>query len=192
MIPWDDVLVTGAAGFIGRHTVAAFHRAGHRVTAVGLRPAPCHLAGAARWRRGDSADEALLSEIATGRYTVVVHQAGISDTRAPAGPEQEHPHPRAARSRCSGAPHGHRQVTAAAFLLALFARMGLGNVSSPRPLARSSGWNSWSSLLWGTAASFLVGAVCAMVLLAAGRDRAQVAFGPFVTAGALAESVTTI
>ncbi|MFE4800601.1 NAD-dependent epimerase/dehydratase family protein [Streptomyces sp. NPDC056708] len=89
MIPWDDVLVTGAAGFIGRHTVAAFHRAGRRVTAVGLRPAPCHLAGAARWRRGDFADEALLSEIATGRYTVVVHQAGISDTRAPAGPELE-------------------------------------------------------------------------------------------------------
>ncbi|WP_033825813.1 NAD(P)-dependent oxidoreductase [Kitasatospora sp. MBT63] len=83
------MLVTGAAGFIGRHTVAAFHRAGHQVTAIDLRPAPGHLASAARWQRGDFADPALLAEIAAGRYGTVVHQAGISDTRAPAGPELE-------------------------------------------------------------------------------------------------------
>ena len=81
------VLVTGAAGFIGRHTVAALHRAGHQVTAVDLRPAPTYLADAARWLRGDFADPALLSEVAAGRYRTIVHQAGISDTRAPAGPE---------------------------------------------------------------------------------------------------------
>lgn len=70
------VLVTGAADFIGRHTVAALHHAGHQVTAVDLRPAPTHLTSAARWLRGDFADFALLAEIATGRYRTVVHQAG--------------------------------------------------------------------------------------------------------------------
>lgn len=87
MIPTGEVLVTGAAGFIGRHTVAAFHRAGRQVTAVDLRPAPDHLARKARWQLGDFASPALLAEIAAGRYATVVHQAGISDTRAPAGPE---------------------------------------------------------------------------------------------------------
>ncbi len=89
MTPDSHVLVTGAAGFIGRHTVTAFHHAGHQVTAVDLRPAPAHLAAAAHWRRGDFADPALLAEIASGRYTTVVHQAGNSSTRAPAGPELE-------------------------------------------------------------------------------------------------------
>ncbi|MFI1648242.1 NAD-dependent epimerase/dehydratase family protein [Streptomyces avidinii] len=87
MTPRAHVLVTGAAGFIGRHTVAALHHAGHQVTAVDLRPAPTHLTSAAHWLRGDFADPALLAEIATGRYTTVVHQAAISDTSAPAGPE---------------------------------------------------------------------------------------------------------
>ncbi|MFB8310182.1 NAD-dependent epimerase/dehydratase family protein [Streptomyces sp. NPDC055961] len=81
------VLVTGAAGFIGRHTVTALHHAGHQVTAVDLRPAPTHLTVTAHWLRGDFADPALLAQVAEGRYTTVIHQAGISDTRAPAGPE---------------------------------------------------------------------------------------------------------
>ncbi|MCB5167453.1 NAD-dependent epimerase/dehydratase family protein [Streptomyces bambusae] len=89
MKPDSHVLVTGAAGFIGRHTVSAFHRAGHQVTAVDLRPAPPRLSAAARWHQGDFADAALLAEIASGRFTGVVHQAGISSTRAPAGPELE-------------------------------------------------------------------------------------------------------
>ncbi|MGI5457661.1 NAD-dependent epimerase/dehydratase family protein [Streptomyces sp. CA-249302] len=87
MIPGGNVLVTGAAGFIGRHTVDAFHLAGHHVTAIDLRPAPDHLARKARWQRGDFASPALLAEITAGRYATVVHQAGISDTRAPHGPE---------------------------------------------------------------------------------------------------------
>nr|WP_024126595.1 NAD(P)-dependent oxidoreductase [Streptomyces sp. FR1]AHE39214.1 ADP-L-glycero-D-manno-heptose-6-epimerase [Streptomyces sp. FR1] len=85
----ESILVTGAAGFIGRHTVTAFHHAGHQVTAVDLRPAPAHLAAAAHWRRGDFAEPALLAEIAAGRFHTVVHQAGTSSTRAPAGPELE-------------------------------------------------------------------------------------------------------
>ncbi|WP_411150168.1 NAD-dependent epimerase/dehydratase family protein [Streptomyces sp. A30] len=89
MTPAGDVLVTGAAGFIGRHTVAAFHRAGYQITAVDRRPAPDHLARTARWQHGDFANPALFAEIAAGRYATVVHQAGISDTRAPAGPELE-------------------------------------------------------------------------------------------------------
>ncbi|MFJ5733959.1 NAD-dependent epimerase/dehydratase family protein [Streptomyces microflavus] len=87
MTPGNSVLVTGAAGFIGRHTVTAFHAAGHQVTAVDLRPAPARLAAMARWRRGDFADAALLADIAAGHFTTVVHQAGNSSTRAPAGPE---------------------------------------------------------------------------------------------------------
>jgi len=87
MTPDRSVLVTGAAGFIGRHTVTAFHHAGHPVTAVDLRPAPSHLAATAHWHRGDFADPALLTDIEAGRFTTVVHQAGNSSTRAPAGPE---------------------------------------------------------------------------------------------------------
>lgn len=89
MSPSGEVLITGAAGFIGRHTTMSFHRAGYRVTAVDLRPAPDHLVRAARWQRGNFAAPALLAEIAAGRYQTVVHQAGISNTRAPAGPELE-------------------------------------------------------------------------------------------------------
>ncbi|MGH3831812.1 MAG: NAD-dependent epimerase/dehydratase family protein [Pseudonocardiaceae bacterium] len=82
-----EVLVTGAAGFIGRHTVAAFHRAGYRVTALDLRPAPHHLVHAGRWVRGDFAAPGLLDQITAGRYKTVIHHAGISDTRVPASPE---------------------------------------------------------------------------------------------------------
>ncbi|MFJ5635174.1 NAD-dependent epimerase/dehydratase family protein [Streptomyces goshikiensis] len=87
MTPGSTVLVTGAAGFIGRHTVSAFHTAGHQVTAIDLRPAPPHLAHAARWHRGDFTAPDLLAEVAAGRYATVIHQAGNSDTRAPAGPD---------------------------------------------------------------------------------------------------------
>lgn len=89
MSPGGEMLVTGAAGFIGRHTVAAFHRAGYRVTALDLRPAPGHLARAARWRRDDFAAPGPLAAVSAGQYETVVHQAGISDTRVPASPELE-------------------------------------------------------------------------------------------------------
>ncbi|NUP46301.1 MAG: NAD-dependent epimerase/dehydratase family protein [Catenulispora sp.] len=78
--------MTGAAGFIGRHTVHAFHQAGYRVTALDLREGPHHLAGAATWARSDFTAPAVLDDVAAGSYQTVVHQAGISDTRAPSGP----------------------------------------------------------------------------------------------------------
>ncbi|MEU1630768.1 NAD(P)-dependent oxidoreductase [Streptomyces sp. NPDC020096] len=81
------VLVTGAAGFIGRHTTAAFHQAGYQVTALDLRSAPGHLAESVRWQPMSFTSRAVLDETAAGRYQIVVHQAGISDTRAVAGPE---------------------------------------------------------------------------------------------------------
>jgi ADP-L-glycero-D-manno-heptose 6-epimerase len=84
-----EVLITGAAGFIGRHTTMSFHRAGYPVTAVDLRPAPDYLAHTARWQRGNFAAPTLLAEIASGRYQTVVHQAGITNTRFPAGRELE-------------------------------------------------------------------------------------------------------
>lgn len=84
------VLVTGAAGFIGRHTAAAFQRAGHRVTALDLRPVPEDLAAPAERRHTTFTAGTVLAEIAAGRYETVVHQAGISDTRTAAGPELDH------------------------------------------------------------------------------------------------------
>ncbi|MEU6349931.1 A24 family peptidase [Streptomyces sp. NPDC047072] len=81
-------------------------------------------------------------------------------------------------------------VTAVFLLLALFAGMGLGDVKLAPATGALLGWHSWTSLWWGTVAGFLLGAVCAAALLAAGRDRrAQLAFGPFLVIGALAVSV---
>ncbi|MFI5986993.1 prepilin peptidase [Streptomyces sp. NPDC051555] len=83
-------------------------------------------------------------------------------------------------------------VTAVFILLAFIANMGLGDVKLAPATGALLGWHSWTSLWWGTVAGFLIGAVCATALLAAGRDRrAQVAFGPFMIIGALAVSVAT-
>lgn len=91
-----SIVITGAAGFIGRHTTSAFHQRGYQVTAVDLRPPPDPLLHVAHWRRGTFTAPDLLADIATGRHTLVVHQAGISDTRAPAGPELEETNTRGA------------------------------------------------------------------------------------------------
>jgi leader peptidase (prepilin peptidase)/N-methyltransferase len=81
-------------------------------------------------------------------------------------------------------------VTAVFLVLAFVAGMGLGDVKLAPAIGALLGWNSWMSLWWGTVAGFLLGAVCAVVLLAAGRDRrSQLAFGPFMVIGALAVSV---
>ncbi|WP_067885374.1 NAD-dependent epimerase/dehydratase family protein [Nocardia vaccinii] len=74
------VLVTGAAGFIGGHTVAGLHAAGWTVTGVDLQPARA----AGRWESitADAADPKLLARIAGGEFVVVVHQAAISNTLA--------------------------------------------------------------------------------------------------------------
>ncbi|MFI9202765.1 prepilin peptidase [Streptomyces sp. NPDC053048] len=86
---------------------------------------------------------------------------------------------------------GAGAVTAVFLLLALTAGMGLGDVKLAPAIGALLGWHSWTSLWWGTIASFLIGGVCGAVLLATGRHRrAQVAFGPFVIIGALAVSAT--
>ncbi|MGW4718211.1 NAD-dependent epimerase/dehydratase family protein [Nocardia sp. NPDC004260] len=77
------VLVTGTAGFIGSHTAAGLHASGWTVTGVDIRPAGRE---PNRWEAiiTDAADPALLARIGTGEFDVVVHQAAITDTLAPA------------------------------------------------------------------------------------------------------------
>lgn len=83
------VLITGAAGFVGRHTVEAFNHIGYRVSAVDVRPSPDRPAYSAHWFRRNFADPSLLAEIADGRFRTVIHQAANSDTRAEATGELE-------------------------------------------------------------------------------------------------------
>ncbi|RLU81974.1 prepilin peptidase [Streptomyces griseocarneus] len=84
---------------------------------------------------------------------------------------------------------GAGAVTAAFLLLALIAGMGLGDVKLAPAIGALLGWNSWTTLLQGTLAGFLVGAVCGVALLTTGHHRRmQVAYGPFMLIGALAVS----
>ncbi|MCX4826163.1 A24 family peptidase [Streptomyces sp. NBC_01142] len=84
-------------------------------------------------------------------------------------------------------------LTAVFLLLAIFTGMGLGDVKLAPAVGALLGWSSWTNVWWGAAAGFVVGAVCAAALLAAGCDRrSQIAFGPFMVIGALAVSLTTI
>lgn len=81
-------------------------------------------------------------------------------------------------------------VTAVFLLLSLFAGMGLGDVKLAPAIGALLGWTSWETVVWGTAAGFAVGVVCAVALLLAGRGRReQVAYGPFMLIGALGISV---
>ncbi|MFD6967214.1 prepilin peptidase [Streptomyces sp. NPDC059949] len=83
-------------------------------------------------------------------------------------------------------------LTAVFLLLALVAGLGLGDVKLAPAVGALLGWSSWTNVWWGTAAGFLVGGVCAVALLAAGRNRrSQIAFGPFMIVGALAVSLAT-
>ncbi|WP_331752250.1 A24 family peptidase [Streptomyces sp. NBC_00829] len=87
---------------------------------------------------------------------------------------------------------GGAVLTAVFLLLAMIAGLGLGDVKLAPAIGALLGWSSWTHLWWGTAAGFLVGAVCAAALLTTGHDRrSQIAFGPFITIGALAVSLTT-
>jgi len=74
-----DVLVTGAAGFIGSHIAAACNRSGWTVTGLDIRPVPpgphCQ-----HWVCGAADDPVVLREIRGGRYQAVVHQAAITST----------------------------------------------------------------------------------------------------------------
>jgi ADP-L-glycero-D-manno-heptose 6-epimerase len=74
-----DLLVTGAAGFIGGHLADAFTARGSTVVAVDPRPMSTPAAGL-EVRRCRAADVRLLAEVRAGRYTAVVHQGAITDT----------------------------------------------------------------------------------------------------------------
>jgi leader peptidase (prepilin peptidase)/N-methyltransferase len=66
------------------------------------------------------------------------------------------------------------------------AGMGFGDVKLALGAGAALGWYGWSTVLLGTAAAFLLGALYAGVLVAlrrAGR-RTAIAFGPFLLAGA--------
>jgi ADP-L-glycero-D-manno-heptose 6-epimerase len=75
----DVLLVTGTAGFVGRHLADAFAARGSTVVAVDPRPMPTRSAGQ-EVRRCGAGDARLLAEVRSGRYTAVVHQGAITDT----------------------------------------------------------------------------------------------------------------
>jgi ADP-L-glycero-D-manno-heptose 6-epimerase len=76
----DEVLVTGAAGFIGRHVAAACAAAGWQVTTLDQREAGPEVTGQADFWRTDLADARVLRAIRRGRFAAVLHLAGISST----------------------------------------------------------------------------------------------------------------
>lgn len=78
----NEVLVTGAAGFVGRHIATACAMAGWRVSTLDIRPAPDEVLERTGFRRCDHADPEVLGAIRDGRYVAVFHQAGISSTLA--------------------------------------------------------------------------------------------------------------
>ncbi|WP_331729100.1 A24 family peptidase (plasmid) [Streptomyces avidinii] len=83
-------------------------------------------------------------------------------------------------------------LTAAFLLMAFTGAMGLGDVKLAPAIGALLGWISWTSLFWGTAAGFFVGAATEVARLALGRTRrTHVSFGPYMVIGALAVSVAT-
>ncbi|MEU2516104.1 prepilin peptidase [Streptomyces syringium] len=79
----------------------------------------------------------------------------------------------------------------AAYLVLAFAGMGMGDVKLAPAVGALLGWHSWRAVALGTFAGFLLGAVFAVALLAAGRvsRKQQVAYGPFILLGALPVSL---
>ncbi|GGY58254.1 NAD-dependent epimerase/dehydratase family protein [Streptomyces xanthochromogenes] len=76
----QSVLVTGAAGFIGRHVARAFLSAGYRVTTVDLTTPPADLCRDTTVHTGSFDDPAVLGAVAAGRFTAVAHLGAISST----------------------------------------------------------------------------------------------------------------
>lgn len=74
-----EILVTGAAGFVGSHVASAVRRTGWAVTGLDTRP-PGPGTGSEGWITGMAGAPAVLREIRAGRYDAVVHQAGITST----------------------------------------------------------------------------------------------------------------
>jgi leader peptidase (prepilin peptidase)/N-methyltransferase len=88
-----------------------------------------------------------------------------------------------------------RAAAAAAALLAFYfvlalinpSGLGLGDVKLSGVLGAFLGWLGWPAVLAGTLAAFVINAVVALVLLAAGRVGAKsgIAFGPAMVIGAV-------
>ena len=77
-----EILVTGAAGFIGGHTVRACRDQGWRVTALDIRPPGPGLPrdDATTLLQAPMDDPRVHADLRAGRYAAVLHQAAISDT----------------------------------------------------------------------------------------------------------------
>ncbi len=74
-------LVTGAAGFIGRHLVSFLAQEGSPVVGVDTAPAYGERPGVEAERLGDDfATEPVLADVASGRFAAVVHLAAVVDT----------------------------------------------------------------------------------------------------------------
>lgn len=76
----QGVLVTGAAGFVGRHVARAFLGSGYRVTTVDLSEPPPDLCRETTVNVGSFDDPAILGAVEAGQFTAVVHLAAISST----------------------------------------------------------------------------------------------------------------
>ncbi|MFE9573507.1 NAD-dependent epimerase/dehydratase family protein [Streptomyces sp. NPDC006692] len=76
----QSVLVTGAAGFIGRHVARACLDAGYRVTTVDLTTPPPDLCRTTTVHTSSFDDPAILHAVEEGRFTAVVHLGAISST----------------------------------------------------------------------------------------------------------------
>lgn len=79
-IPCGEVLVTGAAGFIGGHLARACSQAGWKVAALDVRPPPAVMSGIATVIKDRSDAPAVLRDVRSGRYVAVLHQAAITST----------------------------------------------------------------------------------------------------------------
>jgi len=74
-----NVVVTGAAGYIGGEIALRLKDAGHRVVGIDLRDYPKHLAGTFdRFVRNDFASNAGLNTLIQERPDAVIHCAGTS------------------------------------------------------------------------------------------------------------------
>ncbi|MFN3371415.1 MAG: NAD-dependent epimerase/dehydratase family protein [Sphingomonadaceae bacterium] len=80
--------LTGATGFVGGHTLAEALRRGHRVRALARRPQPPR--EGVQWIAGSLTDAPALAELVHGAE-VLVHVAGVTNARTPAGFDEGNP-----------------------------------------------------------------------------------------------------
>jgi UDP-glucose 4-epimerase len=73
-----NVIVTGAAGYIGGHVALQLHDAGHTVIGIDRRPCPLHLQGVMQFLQADFDSDESFKKIIDSRPDAVVHCAGTS------------------------------------------------------------------------------------------------------------------